>query len=620
MVAAVACSVICTVIWSGKAIAQEQPDYVPGEYIIKIRGQVFSSAARQISDRLRSGPVRIAQSFSDLNLHRLKTDSSADAENLLRDLQSDPNVEYVERNYILRLDPVSVESTDVSYQEFLAQSNSAQNYSQNGAAIKATEAWAVSSSLTSDGHRPIVAVVDTGVDYTHSAFVNTDAIWINTGEIPDNNVDDDGNGYVDDIRGWNFAAKNNNPIDDDKTGHGTHVAGIVLGTTQSLASTEKSKIQIMPLKFLSSDGGGSTSDAIAAIYYAVRNGASVINNSWGGSNYSQSLHEALAYAYSQRVVIIAAAGNYSRDNDSTPIYPANYPVPSLISVAASYDWDQVASFSNYGKTTVHLASPGVSIYSTVKNGSFNYMSGTSMAAPLVAGLAALILREAPNLSGYQVKQLLLATSDGYTSLAKYTSSGSRVNMYKSVVSAKAEASTAASQPDYDANQVNSSSAGREPASTTQTGCGTVASSMLYGSQSGTSGPMTGLVLISLMMPIGLIVWFRRRELRKSGANRRQHERFVMNSDVRVNVNGREINGQLKTISVGGVSFKVEEMLEKGGVVELTIKGPDGQEQIQAQGHIVWSESNQAYGVKFDEAKEGVISSIRKWSSQLVKAN
>lgn len=612
---------ILVCLFSVSGLAQQELDYVPGEYLIKIKGQPFSSAARQFSERFRSGPVRIAQSFSDLNIHRLRVDSSSEAESLVRDLESDPNIEYIEKNYLLKIDPTEPEAANVSYEDFMAQSTSA-TYSQNGAAIKATEAWALTSSLEAHNDRPIVAVIDTGVDYTHSVFVNSDAIWTNSGEIPDNGIDDDGNGYVDDIRGWNFAAKTNNPIDDDRTGHGTHVAGIILGTTQSLSSTEKSKIRIMPLKFLSNDGGGSTSDAVSAIYYAVRNGASVINNSWGGSNYSQALHDALAYAYAQRVVIVAAAGNYSRDNDTTPIYPANYPVPSLISVAASYDWDQIASFSNYGKTTVHIASPGVSIYSTVKNGSFNYMSGTSMAAPLISGLAAMILREAPSLSGYQVKQLIVASSDGYTSLAKFTTSGSRVNMYKSLVSAKAESSTAASQPDYNASSTDSS-ADREPASTTKTGCGTVASSMLYGSASGSGGPMnpmTGLIVVSMMLPIGLLVWMRRRQLIDSGANRRQHERFVMNSDVKVSVNGREIVGQLRTISVGGASFKVEEMLEKGGVVSLTINGPDGQEQIQAQGHIVWSESNQAYGVKFDEAKDGVINSIRKWSSHLVKAN
>lgn len=473
--------------------------------------------------------------------------------------------------------------------------------------------------------KPIVAIVDTGLDYNHKVFKDSGAVWVNTAEL---------NGRA--------------GVDDDE--HGTHVAGIVLGVSQDIMKTtlDPAIIQIMPLKFLGTDGSGTTADAIAAIYYAVNNGASVINNSWGGSSYSQSLHDALAYAYDHKVLIIAAAGNYGKNNDSNPMYPANYPVPSQISVAATTDTDYLASFSNYGSQSVHVGSPGVAILSTIPGGLFRYMSGTSMASPFVAGMAALAIREASHLSGYQIKNIILNTSASVGNLRSKVVTESRVDSYSAVVSSKAEVNTQSSQPSYNGASSSSSSPARETASTGKSGgCGLVKSTgnkLPFGPQEGDPSSSSnssennggrGSGLSSALSRLGLsvqslgflfsftllpiILWQVLRRRKDNPANRRSHERFLMDSAIKINVGGRELTGQMKTISLGGASFCLDAMLEKGGSVTMTINSPSGDEHVQVQGQVVWNESNQSFGVKLDQAKDNVQQQINSWTKNLNKA-
>lgn len=597
-------------------------DYVPGEVIVKLKGKASFQARQQFLGKVQQ-KAQLKSSFSRMNIHHMSLKSGSDVMQIVEELKNDPDVEYAEPNYILRkLDDLQAVSEAMSIDEVVSQNQalSSSSYSQSLANTQVTESWTEMSS--SSAVVPVVAVIDTGVDYNHPVFVNTGAIWSNSGELgtdtngnnkANNGIDDDGNGYIDDYRGWNFHASDNAPMDDDE--HGTHVAGIVLGISQNIfASTlAPAKIKIMPLKFLGADGSGSTSSAIAAIYYAVKNGAKIINNSWGGTSYSQSLHDALAYAYAEKVTLVAAAGNYNSDNDSEPLYPANYPVPSQISVAASNDYDVRASFSNYGKTSVHVASPGVGIASTVPNNLYRYLSGTSMAAPFVAGMAAVLYREASNLSGYQIKQIISSSVNTVSSFSSYVISGGRVNEYQAVVSAKAQVSVLSSQPDYVANppQSRAPASYSEPAKTG--GCGLISTAL---TGAGTGGGTSAAAVVALLT-LPLIVWFAVRR-RASGLHRRKYERFAMNSDIKLNVGGRELTGHMKTISEGGLSFCAETMLEKGGIVTIQITSPDGAENIQVQGHIVWSEKNQAYGVQFDEAKQGVIASIRRWTANMMR--
>lgn len=622
--------VICAGLLLATASSFAQ-DYVPGEVIVKLKGRVNSASSSQFLGKMMGkagGSVQLKNSFQALNMHRFAF-KNQDVISMMSDLRNDPAVEYVEPNYILHKSQAIPSDVNKYSADDITSSSAGDQYYQSSAHTNVEQTWGVISHGP-NYEKPIVAIIDTGLDYNHKVFKDSGAIWLNQAELNGRTgVDDDGNGYVDDIRGWNFWANTNNPMDDDE--HGTHVAGIVLGVGQDVMKTtlDPAIIQIMPLKFLGADGSGSTSSAIAAIYYAVNNGASVINNSWGGSSYSQALHDALAFAYTHHVVITTAAGNYGKNNDSTPMYPANYPIPSQISVAATTDTDFLASFSNYGSQSVHVGSPGVAILSTIPGGLFRYMSGTSMAAPFVAGMAALAVREASQLTGYQIKNIILNSSASVGNLRSKVITEARVDSYSAVVSSKAEVTTSSTQPDYN-NSSTSSSAPRETASTTKGGCGMVKSSngMPFSEENnsrdesgsnkgfGLSGKGFALLFAFSLLPV--IFWqvLRRKDDPK---NRRAYDRFLMDSAIKINVGGRELTGQMKTISMGGASFSLDAMLEKGGSVTMTINSPTGDEQVQVQGQVVWNESNQAFGVRFDEAKGAVQEQIQNWTKELNKA-
>lgn len=618
-------SILPVLLLSGSiALAQ---DYVPGEIIVKLKGKVGSTSSGKALSKMKS-KMTLKASFGRLNMHKLGIRPNENLQAKIAELKADPDVEYAEPNYILKkFDDAQTDTRVIPFSEAVGMSdadNTAQgSYIQNNSDVGIPVVWSSINNLSTNPEKPIIAVIDTGVDYTHRVFINSASIWSNSDEVAGNGVDDDGNGYVDDVRGWNFAYDNNNPMDDD--GHGTHVAGIALGVGQDIYSStpEESKILIMPLKFLSASGSGSTSDAISAIYYAVNNGAQVINNSWGGGSYSLALHDALSYAYDHKVTLVAAAGNYNSNNDVAPMYPANYPVPGLISVAATTDWDDKASFSNYGTSTVHIGAPGVAIlsaktnYPNLSNPSHPsvFMSGTSMASPFVAGLAALALREAPDLTGYQIKNLLMNSSEVVSSLQPKIFNGFRVNAEVSIQNAKGEASTQSFQPTYSP----SSYGAREPGSVTGGGCGLVSSvvakSVLGRGGPGPSGPTPDAGLVVALSLLPFIVWQVMRT-RATGRSRRKYDRYMMDSEIKVNVGGRELVGHMKTISVGGLSFEADAMLERGGVVTMNITGPDGREQVQVEGHIVWNEKNHAYGVQFDHARDTVLSRITNWTKKL----
>ncbi len=243
------------------------------------------------------------------------------------------------------------------------------------------DAWAISRGSPA----VVVAIIDSGLDITHPDLQGN--LWVNQAEatgLP--GVDDDHNGYVDDVHGWDFVA--DKPITTGDTDHGTHVAGIIAAAINGQGTAGVApRVKVMALKFISSSGNGYTSDAVAAMEYAVANGASVINNSWGGSSYSSYLEGAVADAVSSNVVFVAASGNNGKNTDSSGFYPANY--SGVVSVGSTDESDQLSSFSNYGVNTVEVAAPGSNIYSTLRYGGYGTISGTSMAAPQVSGALAL---------------------------------------------------------------------------------------------------------------------------------------------------------------------------------------------------------------------------------------
>ena len=252
----------------------------------------------------------------------------------------------------------------------------------------------------------VVAIVDTGIDLGH---VDVEAnIWTNVGEIAGNGIDDDHNGYVDDIHGWDFANRDNNP--QDQNNHGTHVAEIVAAESNGFGATGVAfNATVMPVQVLGTNGSGASYNVAAGIRYAVDNGADVVNLSLGGGGVSRSISSALTYAQQHDVlVVVAASGN---SVTSIPDYPARYSesLTNVISVGAHNQSNRIADFSNdVGFTnTVQVDAPGVSVYSTVVGNRYSWFSGTSMAVPQVAGLAVLTISANPNLSASQVRNLIV---------------------------------------------------------------------------------------------------------------------------------------------------------------------------------------------------------------------
>lgn len=237
------------------------------------------------------------------------------------------------------------------------------------------------------GNGVTVAVIDSGLDTTHTQLANQ--LWTSTNEIPDNGVDDDQNGFTDDIHGWDFIQQTGQLS--DPLGHGTHVAGIIAAEhNQSTIKGIAPQAKILPLRFLDESGSGNVSEAIAAIEYANKMGAQIINASWGAKICSTTLMRVIASLSEKGVLFITAAGNNHQDIDTYPEYPASYEFSNQITVGASNDSDQLAIFSNTGIKRVHLLAPGSNILSTFKNNSSAVKSGTSMAAPFVAGASALL--------------------------------------------------------------------------------------------------------------------------------------------------------------------------------------------------------------------------------------
>ena len=497
--------------------------------------------------------------------------SQADVEQL----KSNPDVEYLEPNRVLALDPVEVEQMG-------AVPQGTDTYTQSYSNVKVTQAWAV-EKLYNDGPKVIVAVIDTGLDLNHGLFKDSNSIWENTTEKNGvAGVDDDGNGYIDDYNGWNFVARSNAMYDD--ADHGTHVAGIILGTGMDVLvmPIRESRHRIMPLKFLSGSGSGTTADAINAMYYAVNNGAKVINNSWGGPTYSTALHEAYTYAYNNGVVVVTAAGNSAVNLDSSPMYPAALDTPSNITVIATSDADNRASFSNFSTTLSHVGAPGVSIVSSVPGtgcsapGCFSMMSGTSMASPFVAGLAGLVIREAPNLSAYQVKGIILSSVDTVSVLATRTQTSGRVNALKAINSAKSNVSTQSWSPAYSPSYKAESRSVAAESSAPAAGCGLV-KALMNDSGSGGSGSGEGfmnilLVFALLLVPVAAAVTMRRKSksTEQFGANRRQYERFQVVREIAIKINDQVVQSVSQTLSVGGLSFAYEGHFEKGQKIKVQL--------------------------------------------------
>ena len=335
---------------------------------------------------------------------------------------------YAQPNYEVQI--TSTIPNDSRFSELWGMHNTGQNGGTPGADIDAARAW----DFATGSRQIVVAVIDTGVDYTHPDLAPN--MWVNPGEIPGNGIDDDGNGYIDDVYGYDFYNDDGNPMDDHY--HGTHCAGTIgaVGNNGQGVAGVCWNVKIMAIKFLNSNGSGTTEGAVSAIEYSILMGAKLSSNSWGSDSDDPALKDAINAAGAAGMLFISAAGNYGSNNDIYPFYPASYDCPSLVAVAATDRYDNRSSFSNYGLTSVDLGAPGSDILSCQPGNSYQYLNGTSMATPHVAGASALIWSINPMLTSNEVKDILLRSVDKIPSLNGKCVSQGRLNLYKAVLETK----------------------------------------------------------------------------------------------------------------------------------------------------------------------------------------
>lgn len=420
-----------------RSITESQPEVMvrfrPGIKLNDIKKLAARSNDR-VEDEIES--VNGLVSIDDLD--------NADAETVAAQYRQMSDVLYAEPVFEVRFDdPVQqASSRDLLHREFSdnlpndpqfedqwALNNVGKDGGKSRADIDALKAW----RKTQGTQDVVVAVLDSGVDYTHRDLVAN--MWVRPDNIPQ--YSDDELGTFNDLQGYDANINAADPMDEN--GHGTHCSGIIgaEGNNNEGIAGINWNVQIMPLKFLGRGGFGTTKDAIEAINYAIdrkQKGVNVrvINASWGSTSKSKALEDAIRAAGEQGILFVAAAGNATTDNDKKPHYPSNYDLPNVISVASLDRTDSLSSFSNYGAKTVHIAAPGRDIRSTWLNDEYRDASGTSMAAPQVSGVAALILSSEPDLSMEKLRERLLTSVDKIDSLNGKVANGGRLNAAKAL--------------------------------------------------------------------------------------------------------------------------------------------------------------------------------------------
>lgn len=437
-----ALSMLVLMSGSGRAWADDtaQLPYAPDQLIIKFKSYVTDANKQKLLGQIHAQSMK---TLSGIGADVVYVDKSRSISAWVQTLEYHPWVEYVEPNYKVSVNTTTSAAPPLPNDplfSYLWGLNNINQFSGSSSAadIDAPEAWKI--------YKPtgtvVVAVIDTGIDYNHPDLASN--VWVNSledinhdGKLTKadlNGKDDDKNGLVDDVLGWNFNKGNNDPMDDN--GHGTHVSGtIAAGVNNKIGVAGvagQGYVKVMPLKFLDATGSGYVSDAVNALAYATMKHAQIANNSWGGTGYSQAMMTAMQQYQASGGLFVAAAGNNASNNDSAPFYPASYNLANEIAVAAISYNNMLASFSNYGASTVGLAAPGYYVASTWPNNQYALLSGTSMAAPHVSGVAALLLSQKASLTGVQLKAKLLGTVKKNSTLSTNTSSGGVVNAYNAL--------------------------------------------------------------------------------------------------------------------------------------------------------------------------------------------
>jgi len=417
-----------------EAAPYETRDFSPPEILVKFKTGVSEERIKDIAIGLHDRVEDEIEAVPGLDAIDDLDDQSA--ETVAAQYRGLPEVEYAEAVFDIGLDDYAAGAagtpilpSDPRFTEQWALANDGSRGGTKGADISATLAWAV----TTGSENVVVAVLDSGVDYTHSDLAGN--IWVRPASVRP--YQDRDLGTIQDEHGYNALENAADPMDDN--GHGTHCAGIIgaEGGNDIGITGVNWKVRLMPLKFMNAGGYGTTKDAIEAINYVIDRkkagvNVRVISASWGSTQKSRALEDVIRKAYEADILFVAASGNATTNNDRTPHYPSSYNVPNVISVAALDRNDSLASFSNYGVKSVAIAAPGVDILSTWLGDEYEEKSGTSMATPVVAGVAALIAANNPKITVDDLKKRVLASVDPLDSLKGKTTTGGRINAAKAL--------------------------------------------------------------------------------------------------------------------------------------------------------------------------------------------
>ncbi len=400
---------------------------VADHVMVKVRPGTTENEVNQTVSAY-GGQIRKKMYAPNLYLVEFKNPDLDSVAQAIQNLGNDPDlIVYAEPDYIEYA--LSTTPNDPRFGELWGMNNMGQSSGTPDADIDAPEAW----DITTGNSNILVAVIDSGIDYTHPDLAAN--MWINPGEagpFSTNGIDDDGNGFIDDDRGWDFYNEDNDSMDDNS--HGTHCAGTIgaVGNNDTGVVGVCWDVSLVGIKFLGAGGSGATSDGISATYYAARLGARLISASYGGGSSSQAGYDSIANAGASNMLFIAAAGNSAADNDINPHYPSSYTNENLIAVANSTSTETLSGSSCYGLTSVDLAAPGSSILSTIPGGGYGTKSGTSMATPHVAGAAALMWSHNPAMSAIEVKMTLMSTVDTNAAFAGKMVSEGRLNVDRAI--------------------------------------------------------------------------------------------------------------------------------------------------------------------------------------------
>ncbi|MFN9712203.1 MAG: S8 family peptidase, partial [Planctomycetota bacterium] len=446
----------------------ENYEYVPNELLIQYALPAATSPSKPFPMPIEMSVVetihtKTMQANGMGVLERVNLGAGVDMKAAMEEIKKYPNVLYVEPNFIYRTTAVSNDTYYTNGSLWGMYSNDLPTAigpagTTNQFGTQAEKAW--NNDIVGNSN-VVIGVIDEGIQFNHPDLINN--MWLNPFEIAGDGLDNDGNGYIDDTRGWDFFTNDNSVYDGTSDDHGTHVAGTIGGKGGNGIGVAGVawNVTMISVKFLGA-GGGTTANAVKSLDYLTdlknRHGLNIVatSNSWGGGGYSQSLHDAIIRSANRNILFVAAAGNAAANNDATPFYPANYNTSvgtstqpaatydAVISVASITNTGGLSGFSCFGATTVDIGAPGSGIWSTVPSNTYASYNGTSMATPHVSGAIALYASTKPvGTSALSIRQAILNSATPTASLAGKTVTGGRLNVYEAV---RAKGSAVVSSP------------------------------------------------------------------------------------------------------------------------------------------------------------------------------